>query len=86
MRQLTHKFALENQSFCYIHADYCVYADKTICMFLLLIYIYIKKKKIVIIKEKTILRLNLIQLHDSKYNSVNILVNFMPVAAMLAVI
>lgn len=44
MRQLTHKFALENQSFCYIHADYCVYADKTICMFLLLIYIYKKEK------------------------------------------
>lgn len=56
-------------------------------MFLLLIYIYIYiKEKIVIIKEKTILRLNLIQLHDSKYNSVNILVNFMPVVAMLAVI
>lgn len=61
MRQLTHKFALENQSFCYIHADCCVYADKTICMFLLLIYIYIYiKEKIVIIKEKTILRLKLI--------------------------
>lgn len=85
MRQLTHKFARENQSFCYIHADSCVYADKTICMFLLLIYIY-KKEKIVIIKDKTILRLNLVQLHDSKYNSVNILDNLMPVVAMLAVI
>lgn len=56
-------------------------------MYVLITHLYIyKKKKIVIIKEKTILRLNLIQLHDSKYNSVNILVNFMPVAAMLAVI
>lgn len=56
-----------------------------VCSYYSFIYIYIKEK-IVIIKEKTILRLNLIQLHDSKYNSVNILVNFMPVVAMLAVI
>lgn len=56
-------------------------------MYVLITHLYIcKKEKIVIIKEKTILRLNLIQLHDSKYNSVNILDNFMPVVAMLAVI
>lgn len=48
MRQLTHKFARENQSFCYINADCCAYADKTIRIFLLLIY---KKEKIVIIKN-----------------------------------